>query len=103
MMKAALCLLAAATLAAGQSRDLLDRELQAVSQLTKVGLTYQPELGPGTLDLPATYPRAARTATGLMPDQVSPLSHVIVTWQPHCHMHGTRRDWQLLNARLASR
>ena len=70
MWKAGLCLLAAATLAAAQNRDLLMRDLQAVSVVENVNLLYPAQYGPGTLDLPATYPGAQRTVSGLLPDQV---------------------------------
>ena len=72
MWKAGLCLLAAATLAAAQTRDLLNRDLQAVSVIENVNLLYPAQYGPGTLDLPATYAGAQRTVSGLLPDQVRP-------------------------------
>ena len=72
MWKAGLCLLAAATLAAAQTRDLLNRDLQAVSVIENVNLLYPAQYGPGTLDLPATYAGAQRTVSRLLPDQVRP-------------------------------
>jgi predicted phosphodiesterase len=75
-----LAVLAAASFAAGQYRDL-----QAVIQVEHISIAFNPvPYGQGTLSLPVDDPRLARNVTGLDPEQVhltynSPTS-VTVSW-----------------------
>eukprot|EP00891_Asterochloris_glomerata_P008275 jgi/Astpho2/8275/Aster-01358 len=113
MWKAGLCLLAAATLAAAQNRDLLMRDLQAVSVVENVNLLYPAQYGPGTLDLPATYPGAQRTVSGLLPDQVH-LTYlngtaVVISWATGAGAIGNATTpttplagWQTVNGPFSS-